>query len=105
MKNLYDLFIEFINKYMVNIIKNIVDNIEKNGLLNPLTVIFKNGKYDIIAGQRRYNALLKLNYKYVHYNVVSEKLKDVNQIIMSFSENIHRYKYIIRYRSKQKTIC
>jgi len=81
----------------LNIRKNIhednilVDNIRINGLLNPLTVQYNeiNKKYEIIAGQRRFMSLQKLDYKYIPCNVIENKSNDELQII-SLIENIQR---------------
>ena len=67
-------------------------NISKNGLLNPLTVKLNNtnNKYEILAGQRRYQALKKLSYVNIQCNVLNENMPEKEQIIISLTENIHR---------------
>ncbi len=59
-----DLQISDINvrKNLINNIEELAESINKNGLINPITVkLNSNGKYDIIAGQRRYLAMKSLN--------------------------------------------
>lgn len=46
-----------INQKNVN---KIAESIEKNGLINPITVRKKDDKYEIIAGQHRFEAIKKL---------------------------------------------
>lgn len=83
-----DLIISDIRKININQIKELAENIDKNGLINPLTVRLINGKYEIIAGQRRYLALKELNKKEILCNIINIDDKLVNEI--SLIENIHR---------------
>ena len=68
------------------------DNIKEHGLLNPLTVILNNdtNMYEIIAGQRRYNAIKELEIKNIQCNVISNTTLETEQIVLSLTENIHR---------------
>jgi ParB/RepB/Spo0J family partition protein len=71
---------------------NLRENIKTHGLLNPLTVKFNNttNMYEIIAGQRRFNALKELKYKNIQCNVISNITLEKEQIVLSLTENIHR---------------
>ena len=42
-------------------ISDLANDINTNGLINPITVRLNNDKYEIIAGQRRYLAMKQLN--------------------------------------------
>ena len=68
------------------------DSIKKNGLVHPLTVILNNdtNKYEIIAGQRRYNAMKELEFKDIRCTVISNTTLETEQIVLSLTENIHR---------------
>lgn len=93
--NIDDLNISQLNVRKINdldSIKNLADNIKKNGLLNPLTVIFNKilNKYDIIAGQRRYHALKKNNMVSVSCNILNETMLEQEQVSMSLIENVQR---------------
>mgnify|MGYP006076571515 FL=1 len=73
-------------------IQELSDNIKQHGLLNPLTVVLnkKNNKYEIIAGQRRYLAIKKLNYSSIKCNIL--ELNDKECIYISLIENLQRDK-------------
>jgi ParB/RepB/Spo0J family partition protein len=93
--NIDDLNISQLNVRKINdieSIQNLADNIKKNGLLNPLTVIFNKilNKYDIIAGQRRYHALKKNNMVSVSCNILNETMSEQEQVSMSLIENVQR---------------
>lgn len=70
----------------------LTSNINQYGLLNPLTVCksFKHpGKYDILAGQRRFRAVKTLGWSDVPCNVVECK-SDTQAELISLAENIQR---------------
>ena len=73
-------------------------SIEKDGLMNPITVRFiGNGKYEIVAGHRRYEAMKYLNEPYIECNVII--CTDKDRLIYQLSENIQRknmsaYEYV-----------
>lgn len=77
-----------------DLIKNLKENIDEKGLLNPLTVKynFNNDTFDIIAGQRRFMALKQLKYKLVACNVVDDSLSEKELLVLSFTENMQRKK-------------
>ena len=93
--NIDDLNISQLNVRKINVldsIEDLADNIKKNGLLNPLTVIFNkiSNKYDIIAGQRRYHALKKNNMVSVSCNILNETMSEQEQVSISLIENVQR---------------
>jgi ParB/RepB/Spo0J family partition protein len=73
-------------------IATLTDNIGQYGLLNPLTVCpspKEQGKYEILAGQRRFEALRRLQWAEVPCRVLD--IKDPIQAQMvSFAENMQR---------------
>jgi ParB/RepB/Spo0J family partition protein len=64
-------------------------SIRERGLLNPLTVLYKNGKYELIVGKRRFLACQSLGWKTVPA-IVRIDLDDVDARILSLIENVHR---------------
>ena len=70
------------------------ENIKIHGLLNPLTVKLNNNTtmYEIIAGQRRFNAIKELKFNNVQCNVISNTSPETKQIVLSLTENMHRDK-------------
>ena len=73
-------------------IDNLANNIKTNGLINPLTVIFNNDtqKYEIIAGQRRFLAIKKLNHKKILCNIIKKDTSAEKQQILSLMDNLHQ---------------
>lgn len=69
----------------------LAESIKKVGLLEPLVVRAKNGKYEVICGIRRYRALGNVNGGKVDCNVV--KADDHQAMIMSFTENFERQNF------------
>lgn len=72
-------------------IQNLAESIKSHGLINPLTVIKKDTKYEVIAGQRRLLALKHLNVATVNCNIL-ENIDAVQAELISFTENIQRNK-------------
>lgn len=72
-------------------IKNLAESIKSHGLINPLTVIKNETKYEVIAGQRRLLALKQLNIASVKCNIL-ENIDAVQAELISFTENIQRNK-------------
>lgn len=69
-------------------IKLLAENISMYGLLHPLTVHpLGDGKFEILAGQRRWKALRALGYTTVPCTVLEEV---ENPLAISFSENLQR---------------
>jgi len=71
-------------------------SIDEIGLLEPLTVIPKGKVYQIISGNRRFSALLRLGYKKIQCRVVS----DEHEIIKLIQHNKYREKSIIEKRNE-----
>lgn len=66
----------------------LADDIKKNGLINPITVRPKDGKYELVAGQRRYLAhqiagLIKIK-------CIVRELSDDEALAVMTSENLAR---------------
>ena len=71
-------------------------SISEIGLLEPLTVIPKGKVYQIISGNRRFSALLRLGYKKIECRIVS----DEHEIIKLIQHNKYREKSIIEKRNE-----
>ena len=69
--------------------KELTDSIKKIGLLEPLVVRKRNGKYEVVCGVRRFKALGNLNNgKKIPVNEVNVSDKEAQ--ILSISENTAR---------------
>lgn len=72
-------------------IKELADSIKINGLLSPITVReLSNGKYEILAGHRRYEALKRLNEPVVECNIIEDVVTNEDVIRVQLAENIQR---------------
>lgn len=69
-------------------IKQMAKSVEKIGLLNPITVRKFDGKYQIIAGLRRWKVMQELGKKEIQVKVVDAN--DAESDVMSIAENYHR---------------
>lgn len=70
-------------------------SISKYGVLQPVVVVKKNGKYDLIIGQRRFHACQQISEyikgtKGIPAIILEDKYTDLELKILSLSENIQR---------------
>lgn len=71
-------------------VAGLAQSIKEHGLLNPLTVRRRpDGRYEILAGQRRYLACRQLGLREVPV-VVVEHVSDTNAVALSLIENVQR---------------
>ena len=68
---------------------DLAKSIFERGLINAITVLDKNEKYELIVGQRRYLACQLLGWKTIPA-IVRTNLKDIDARILSLIENVHR---------------
>lgn len=69
-------------------LSRLAKDIEEKGLLNPLTVRQnQNGKYELIAGHRRYKALTIAGFKEAECNVIDS---DLDATLVMIAENVQR---------------
>lgn len=72
-------------------INDLVESIKANGLLQPLAVReLSNGKYEILAGHRRFEALKQLNIDFVECNVLEDVIDTTDVLRIQLAENIQR---------------
>lgn len=69
-------------------IEELAESIKEYGLLNPIVLSKNNGKYEIIAGERRYRASIQAGLKKIDAIVRDFDQKDID--ILSLVENIQR---------------
>lgn len=69
-------------------INNLSNSIRQFGIINPIIVRPSNGKYEIVAGERRYRAAKKLNLQEVP--VIIKKIDDSELPEISLIENLMR---------------
>jgi ParB/RepB/Spo0J family partition protein len=68
----------------------LADSIERQGLINPITVQKRDdGKYEVIAGHRRFEAVKRLGYPHVECNVLDD-LNEKEIILAQIAENCQR---------------
>ncbi|MCS7001172.1 MAG: ParB/RepB/Spo0J family partition protein, partial [Candidatus Kapabacteria bacterium] len=71
-------------------IEDLAKSIEKQGLLSPITVFRKpDGRYSLIAGQRRLLACKQLGWPTISA-IVRESMTDADATAISLVENVHR---------------
>lgn len=66
----------------------LADNIKQNGLINPITVRPKNGRYEVVAGHRRFSAC-KIAGK-IKIQCVVRELDDNQTFAVMAAENLER---------------
>ena len=69
-------------------ITDLANDINTNGLINPITVRLNNNNYEIIAGQRRYLAIKQLNKTHIPCNILNIDTQKAEEI--SLVENVQR---------------
>lgn len=69
---------------------DLANSIRENGLLNPITVMSSaDGRYDLIAGQRRFLACRRIGLETIPA-IIRDELDDTDATIISLVENVHR---------------
>lgn len=69
----------------------LADSISQHGLISPLLVkACDNGKYEIIAGHRRYLALKIARIDTVECNVLDDEIDGKDRTLLQLTENIQR---------------
>lgn len=71
-------------------IDDLAESIKRFGLLHPITVFPENGKYILIAGQRRLLAVRQLGWEEIPARVLSTRPDAIEAKAISFSENLIR---------------
>ena len=70
--------------------KELVDSIKENGIIQPLTIRDSNdGTYELVSGQRRFRAAKKLNLTTVPVYII-EVSSDNDMLKLALIENIQR---------------
>ena len=71
-------------------ILELAESIDRQGLLNPITVqMGKRGRYVVIAGHRRFEAVKRLGLPHIECNVVND-LNEKEIILAQIAENCQR---------------
>ena len=70
-------------------IQGLAESIKENGLINPITLREKDGKYQIISGERRFRAFKFLNRNKVPA-LVLKNIADSKMLELTLVENIQR---------------
>ncbi len=69
---------------------NLMKSIKKDGLLQPIGVAKKGTKYNVVYGNRRFEACKKLGHKTVSAVILPEGTTEKDAMILNFTENEHR---------------
>lgn len=69
-------------------LEELAASINENGIVQPITVRLKDGKYELIAGERRLRAVKLINMRSVPAYVMS--VNDDNMLQLALIENIQR---------------
>ena len=71
-------------------INELAKSIEENGLINPIYVKkIDGGKYEVIAGHRRFEAVKRLRLPYIECNVADET-SEKDLMLAQIAENVQR---------------
>lgn len=71
-------------------IQELADSIERNGLINPIMVKpISSGKYEVIAGHRRFEAVKRLGLPHIECNVTDET-SEKDLMLAQIAENVQR---------------
>ena len=71
-------------------LQELADSIEANGLINPILVKPRSdGKYEVVAGHRRYEAVKRLGLPHIECNITDET-SERDLMIMQIAENVQR---------------
>ena len=71
-------------------IQELADSIERNGLINPILVKpIGSGKYEVIAGHRRFEAVKRLGLPHIECNVTDET-SEKDLMLAQIAENVQR---------------
>lgn len=72
-------------------INELAKSIEENGLINPIYVKrIAGGKYQVIAGHRRFEAVKRLRLPYVECNVADDEKTEKDVLFAQIAENVQR---------------
>lgn len=72
-------------------INELAKSIEENGLINPIYVKrIAGGKYEVIAGHRRFEAVKRLRLPYIECNVADDEKTEKDVLLAQIAENVQR---------------
>ena len=76
-------------------VETLKSSISEIGLINPITVQERKGKYLLIVGEHRYTACKQLGFENIHCNVISREYdndedEDARLVLMEVDENLVR---------------
>jgi len=72
-------------------INELAKSIKENGLINPILVKkIAGGKYEVIAGHRRFEAVKRLRLPQIECNITESDLSEKDIVLQQIAENIQR---------------
>ena len=79
---------------VIGSLEELKTSIQRIGLIHPVILIPKNGRFELIAGQRRFLAFQALGEKTIP-SIIVNNLDPLSKKILSFTENIQRRDYLM----------
>lgn len=70
-------------------LEDLKNSLRRYGLLNPITL---NGKYELVAGERRLEAAKAIGWTSINANII-ENLSEISQLEMEIEENNQRKEF------------
>lgn len=70
-------------------LESLKDSLRRYGLLNPITL---NGKYELVAGERRLEAAKAIGWTNISANII-DNLSELSQLEMEIEENNQRKEF------------
>ena len=72
-------------------INELMQSIQANGLINPILVKrIAGGKYEVIAGHRRFEAVKRLRQDFIECNIAEDYMSDKDVVLQQIAENVQR---------------
>lgn len=71
-------------------LEELAKDIKKNGLICPIAVQETDGKYTLVAGERRLTAVRSLGYEKIAVRLYDRELSEYDMRILELSENLNR---------------
>ncbi len=93
-------------------IDELAKSIHENGLIQPISVREKNGKYEIVVGERRFRALSKLQLEEIEVYVIDDDetstmnkalIENIQRVDLSALEEAKAYVRIMQYQRITQT--
>jgi len=75
--------------YNLKAMASLIESVKQHGVLEAITVVFKDGRYEVVRGSRRYKAAKAAGVEWILVNVVDKEGYD-DTFTKQLVENLHR---------------